>query len=363
MGGKEIDYVNQAFFENRITPNGPNVNKFEDDIANYLEEGKHVTALVSGTSAIHLGLKLLDVTEGDVVLCQSMTFAASANPIKYLNATPVFIDSEVDTWNMCPVLLEIAIKDFISKGKKPKAILPVHLYGTPYKVKAIHDIANTYQIPVLEDSAEALGSTYEGRKCGVFGNISVFSFNGNKIITTSGGGALVSNSAHTKNEALFYATQAKEDFPHYQHTKLGFNYRMSNVIAGIGRGQMQVLNCHIQARRNNYEYYKSCLKDVPNISFLDEETGSFSNRWLTCILTDAFTTREKIRLALKNSAVESRPLWKPMHSQPLYSKEKSYVNGVSDNLFEKGLCLPSGSNLSKDDLDFIVEIIKESLLD
>lgn len=358
-----MDYINQAFVENWIAPVGPNLDGFEKDIANYLEEGKHIAALVSGTAAIHLGLKLLEVSEGDIVLCQSMTFAASANPIKYLNATPVFIDSEADTWNMCPKLLETAIKDLIAVGKKPKAILPVHLYGMPYKVREIHHIANTYQIPVLEDSAEALGSTYQGRKCGVFGNISIFSFNGNKIITTSGGGALVSNSENIKNEALFYATQAKDDSPHYQHTQIGYNYRMSNVVAGIGRGQMQVLNNHIQARRANFNYYKTYLSDIPNISFLEEEVGSSSNRWLTCILTDTFTTREKIRLSLKEVNIESRPLWKPMHCQPLFSKEQSYINGVSEDLFERGLCLPSGSNLSKDDLDEVISTIKQVLHD
>ncbi len=362
MGGAEIDYVNQAFSSNWIAPVGPNINEFEKDISNYLAEGKYVAALCSGTASIHLGLKLLNVTQGDVVLCQSMTFAASANPIKYLNARPVFIDSETSTWNMCPLLLEKAIKEHIAINKKPKAILAVHLYGMPYKIREIHELANKYQIPVLEDSAEALGSTFEGRKCGVFGNLSIFSFNGNKIITTSGGGALVCNSQSIKEEAVFFATQAKDNFPHYQHTELGFNYRMSNVIAGIGRGQMEVLEQRVESRRQNFEYYKLMLSDVPNISFLEEPQGSFSNRWLTTILTDSFTTREKIRIALDAENIESRPLWKPMHSQPLYVKEKSYINGVSDELFDKGLCLPSGSNLNKEDIELVVSIIKTVIL-
>jgi len=359
MGGTEIDYINQAFSSNWIAPVGPNINEFEKDISNFLEEEKYTTALSSGTAAIHLGLKLLGVKEGDSVLCQSMTFAASANPIKYLNAKPVFIDSEPSTWNMCPLLMEKAIKELISENKKPKAIVVVHLYGMPYKVEEIHSIANKYQIPVLEDSAEALGSKYNNRKCGVFGDVSVFSFNGNKIITTSGGGALISNSEIIKNEAIFFASQAKDSSPHYQHTKLGFNYRMSNVIAGIGRGQMKVLEQRVKARRQNFNDYRLMLSDIQNIDFLEEPEGYFSNRWLTTIVTDSYITREKIREALAALNIESRPLWKPMHSQPLYAKEKSYINGVSDDLFDRGLCLPSGSNLSKKDIELVVLTIKK----
>lgn len=363
MGGEEINFIKKAFSENWIAPIGPNINGFESDIENYLGyEDTHVTALTSGTAAIHLGLKLLGVTQGDIVICQSFTFAASANPVKYLNATPVFVDSETETWNICPIQLELAINDLIAQNKKPKAIIAVHLYGMPYKVNEIESISKKYSIPVLEDSAEAMGSTYGDKKCGTFGHIGVISFNGNKIITTSGGGALISKSKQIKEQAIFLATQAKDNSPHYEHSEIGYNYRMSNISAGIGRGQMIALNKHILIRRENYSYYKTKLEAIKDIVFLSESVNSFSNRWLTCILTASLAQREKIRLALKESNIESRPLWKPMHLQPVFKNELCYVNGVSANLFNRGLCLPSGSNLELKDLQLVVKIIKKVML-
>lgn len=361
MGGTEKSFVLEAFETNWIAPLGPNVNGFENDIQKYLSQDKYVAALVSGTAALHLGLKLLGVSRGDEVICQSLTFAASANPIVYLGANPIFVDSELKTWNICPVQLEIAIKDRIAKGKKPKAIITVHLYGMPYDVEAIHSVANKYEIPVLEDSAESLGSSYQGVKCGTFGEFAILSFNGNKIITTSGGGALITNREDLKNKAVFYATQAKDDAPYYLHSEIGYNYRMSNIVAGIGRGQMQVLDAHVSNRRSNYEYYKTYLNEFNEIEFLDEPNGYYSNRWLTCIQTSSYELREKIRLSLAEENIESRPLWKPMHSQPVFANSVSYLNGVSDDLFEKGLCLPSGSNLTEEDLQRVVSIIKNVL--
>ncbi len=357
MGGKEQDYINQAFETNWIAPLGPNVTGFEEDIHQYLGDGSFVAALSSGTAAIHLGLNILGVGYGDEVICQSKTFSASANPIVYLGATPVFVDSEKDTWNICPELLEAAIKDRIEKGKKPKAIVAVHLYGMPYKVKEIHRIAKAYEIPVLEDSAEALGSTYKGKKCGTFGDISILSFNGNKIITTSGGGALVSKDEKVKQRAIFLATQSRDNAVEYLHSHIGYNYRMSNVLAGIGRGQMQVLDKRVEARRKNHEYYKKNLARFEQISFLDEPTGHFSNRWLTCIVTESERMREELRLMLDKENIESRPLWKPMHQQPVFKECPLYLNGISDELFKKGLCLPSGSNLSDNELDRILSTI------
>ncbi len=362
MGGAEQSFIKEAFETNWVAPLGPNVNGFESDIQEYLQDdNKYVATLISGTAALHLGLKLLGVTQGDEVLCQSMTFAASANPITYLGASPIFIDSERRTWNICAEQLEIAIKDRLAKGKKPKAIVTVHLYGMPYEIDEVHKIARQYGIPILEDSAEALGSSYKGFKCGTFGDMSILSFNGNKIITTSGGGALIAPSKELKDKAVFLATQAKDNEPHYQHSEIGFNYRMSNIVAGIGRGQMQVLDAHVNNRRNNYTFYKQHLSEFSEIKFLEEPVGSFSNRWLTCIETSSFDLREKIRLALADNNIESRPLWKPMHSQPVFKNAIAYVNGVSDALFERGLCLPSGSNLEQDDLDRVVSIIKKVL--
>lgn len=358
MGGKEKEFVNEAFKTNWIAPLGPNVNGFECDIENYLESDIHVAALSSGTAAIHLGLKLLGVVSGDEVICQSMTFSATANPILYLNANPIFIDSECDTWNMCPVLLEEAIKDRILKGKKPKAIIAVHLYGMPYKADEINEVAAKYAIPVLEDAAEALGSIYKGVKCGTLGNISILSFNGNKIITTSGGGALVSHKKSEKEKAIFYSTQSRDNAPHYQHSEVGYNYRMSNVLAGIGRGQMLVLDERVAARRSNYERYFNELSSNELFTFLDEPNEVSSNRWLSCLLTPSYNIREKIRLNLEKENIETRPLWKPMHMQPVFSKYLSFVNGNSEEFFNRGLCLPSGSNLTEDDLSKVIYHIK-----
>lgn len=357
MSGAEQTYIKEAFDTNWVAPLGPNVNGFEKDLESYLKENRHVVALASGTSALHLSLILLGVTNGDEVICQSKTFSASANPIVYQGATPIFIDSEAETWNICPIQLEIAIKDRITKGKKPKAIIAVHLYGMPYKVDEIHSIAEKYEIPVIEDSAESLGSHYKGQNCGTFGDLSILSFNGNKIITTSGGGALVTRSEENKNKAVFLATQARDNAPHYQHTHIGYNYRMSNIVAGIGRGQMTILDSHVANRRSNHELYYNTFKSIEQITFLQEPNGHFSNRWLSCILLDSFETREGLRLALENENIESRPLWKPMHQQPVFKDAPSYLNGVSDDLFNRGLCLPSGSNLSKEELDRVISAI------
>jgi dTDP-4-amino-4,6-dideoxygalactose transaminase len=357
MGQKEQYYVNEAFDTNWVAPLGPNVNGFEASIQSYLDNEVHVAALSSGTAAIHLGLVLLGVSKGDEVLCQSFTFSASANPICYLGAKPIFVDSEKDTWNISPVLLKKAIEDRMAKGKKPKAIIAVHLYGMPYKVNEVKAIAEHYGIPVLEDSAEALGSTYEGVKCGGFGDIGVLSFNGNKIITTSGGGALITKNKEYKEKAVFLATQARDNAPHYQHSEVGYNYRMSNVLAGIGRGQMEVLDERVMARRSNFEYYKQKLGHISGIEFLEEMPEMYSNRWLTCILTPSVQIKEEIRLSLQEVDIESRPLWKPMHLQPVFENCDNYVDGTSEELFERGLCLPSGSNLEIGDLERVIEVI------
>lgn len=361
MGNNEQKYVKEAFDTNWIAPLGPNVTNFELSIKNYVSQDVHVAALSSGTAAIHLALEILNVSHGDEVLCQSFTFSASANPILYLGAIPVFIDSEKETWNMSPILLEKAIQERIKNGKKPKAIIAVHLYGMPYKVDEIKKIAEAYSIPIVEDSAEALGSTYKGVKCSSFGTIGILSFNGNKIITTSGGGALVSADEAVKNRAVFLATQARDDAPHYQHSSVGYNYRMSNVLAGIGRGQMEVIDNRVVARRANHAFYYDALKHIPEITFLKEPEGFFSNRWLTCILTPSFEIREKIRHMLADGNIESRPLWKPMHLQPIFKKYPSFLDGTSEELFDNGLCLPSGSNLTNQDLERIVLIVKAAL--
>lgn len=362
MGGGELKYIHEAFETNWIAPLGPNVNGFEKDLEKYLKNEVKVAALSSGTAAIHLALIQLGIKANDTVLCQSMTFSASANPITYLGAHPIFIDSEMDTWNMDPELLENAIKAEIINGHKPKAIIIVHLYGMPAKLDEIMAIANKYNIPVIEDAAEALGSKYKERMCGTFGDFGILSFNGNKIITTSGGGALVSHDEKIKEETVFLSTQARDQAPHYQHSKIGYNYRMSNVIAGIGRGQMEVLKERVAQRIKNYEYYKKNLSELP-ITFHDYNKDSFSNRWLTSILTDSYETREKVRLALEKENIESRPLWKPMHLQPVFSNTKAYLNGHSELLFEKGLCLPSGSNLTESQLDRIIKNIRKTYQD
>jgi dTDP-4-amino-4,6-dideoxygalactose transaminase len=360
MGGSEQKFVAEAFDTNWIAPLGPNVDGFENDLKTYLGDEKQVAALSSGTAAIHLALQLLNVSSGDEVLCQSFTFSASANPILYQGATPVFIDSEQETWNMCPELLEIAIKDRIEKYKKPKAIIAVHLYGMPYKANEINAIAKKYDIPVVEDSAEALGSRYDNKPCGTLSDMGILSFNGNKIITTSGGGALIVDTKSLKDKAVFYSTQARDDAPHYEHSSIGFNYRMSNVLAGIGRGQMEVLNDRVLARRRNYDYYKEHLSQFKNIEFLEEPEGFFSNRWITCIKTKSFALREDLRHALGKEDIETRPLWKPMHMQPLFKDCLHFTNGISEDLFEKGLCLPSGSNLTQHDLKRITDLISQN---
>ena len=372
MSGREQEFIQEAFDTNWVVPLGPNVNAFEKALRDFLiengklkveNEGKQVVALSAGTAALHLGLILLGVGEGDEVICQSFTFSASANPIAYLGATPVFVDSERETWNMDPVLLEEAIKDRVEKiGRLPKAIIPVHLYGMPGKLDEILEVANRYKIPVLEDSAEALGSEYKGRKCGTFGEYAALSFNGNKMITTSGGGALVCPSEERAKRALFYATQAREQAPHYQHEKIGYNYWMSNICAGIGRGQMFVLEEHVARRREIHDLYVKLLDGVKGVKVMCQpEGGDFnSNYWLTCITVDpeeAGFTREDVRLALDGDNIESRPLWKPMHLQPVFKEAPFYGNGTSERLFEIGLCLPSGPMLTDQDIERVVKVI------
>lgn len=355
IGKASQDYVQEAFDQNWVAPLGPNVNAFEEAIQDYLDEDLHVAALSSGTAALHLALKLLGVERDDEVICQSFTFAASANPIVYVGATPIFVDSEEDTWNISPRYLEIAIADRISKGKKPKAIILVHLYGMPCKIDEIQSIAQKFKIPIIEDSAESLGSTFRGRKCGSFGDISILSFNGNKIITTSGGGALVSPSKEIRDQSIFLATQARDDAPHYEHSTIGYNYRLSNICAGIGRGQMEVLDERVAARRAMHSFYEEIFKDIAGVTVFTEPSKEyFSNHWLTAILIDPKVTngitREDLRNALEFDQIESRPLWKPMHLQPVFAGLPYYGHGFCDRLFEIGLCLPSGSNLSEEDL-------------
>lgn len=359
MSGKEQFYIKEAFDSNWVAPLGPNVNGFENDLQEYLGKDVEIAALSSGTAALHLALIILNVSHGDEVICQSKTFSASANPIVYQGATPIFIDSEKDTWNICPEQLESAIKDRIAKGKRPKAIVAVHLYGMPYKVYEIREIADRYEIPIIEDSAEALGSKYNNENCGIFGDLAILSFNGNKIITTSGGGALVTKTKAQKELAVFLSTQARDKAPHYQHSHIGYNYRMSNIVAGIGRGQMTILDSHVNKRRQNFEYYKSVFEGNEDIQFLNEPKGSYSNRWLSCILLPNYKMREEIRLTLGEDNIESRPLWKPMHAQPVFKDAPSYLNGVSDDLFERGLCLPSGSNLTDNQLERVTSAINQ----
>jgi dTDP-4-amino-4,6-dideoxygalactose transaminase len=361
MGTNEFNNIKEAFDTNWIAPLGPHVDGFERDLANFLGEEVHVAALSSGTAALHLALIMLGVQAGDEVICQSMTFSASANPIAYQGATPVFVDSEERTWNMSPELLQTAIEDRLSKGKKPKAIIVVHLYGMPAEMDRIMEIANRYDIPVVEDAAEALGSSYKGRMLGTFGAMSILSFNGNKIITTSGGGALVSSNEAWIKQARFLATQARDAAPHYQHSHIGYNYRMSNICAAIGRGQMEVLPDRVQQRRANYTFYKETFAELAGIQFADEPNEDYySNRWLSTILVDETkgVSREDIRLALETENIESRPLWKPMHLQPVFDGTPFYGDGTSERLFGKGLCLPSGSNMTSEERDRVVEKIK-----
>lgn len=363
MGGNEQKFIKEAFDTNWIAPMGTNVDLFERDLKTYLSNNVHVTALASGTAAIHLGLILLGVKEGDEVICQSLTFTATANPILYLKAIPVFIDSESETWNLCPIALEEAIIDRIKLGNKPKAIITVHLYGNPYKIEEIRAIADKYQIPILEDAAEALGSSYKGQKCGVFGDICVLSFNGNKIITTSGGGALISHSEAIKSRAIFLATQSKDKAIHYEHSEIGYNYRLSNISASIGRGQMEILDEHVSLRRNMHLFYKKLFENVPGVYVYDVPNKDyFSNHWLSVITinpaeTDGIDVND-LRLALEAENIESRPLWKPLHSQPLHRHFPFYGGNVAEDLFATGLCLPSGSNTTEKEKERIKNVIR-----
>lgn len=401
MSGREQEFIKEAFDTNWVVPLGPNVNGFEADLEAFVGENKKVVALSAGTAAVHLALLACGVGPGDEVICQSMTFCASANPITYLGATPVFVDSERDTWNIDPELMEQAIKDRIAKtGRKPKAIVPVYLYGMPARIDEIMAVAAKYEIPVVEDAAEAFGSTYKGRVCGTFGQYGVLSFNGNKMITTSGGGALICPDEQTKREIMFYATQARESYPYYQHEHIGYNYRMSNICAGIGRGQMTIADEHIAHHRHTYALYKELLADVEGISLHGNPSKEYdSNFWLNTILLDpslevvgqesAYDTAvtgtvggaagvahaaeslhtecepnanvEAMRLALDAEGIESRPLWKPMHCQPVFASAPSYVNGVSEELFAKGLCLPSGPCVTDEQIRYIVECIKRNI--
>jgi dTDP-4-amino-4,6-dideoxygalactose transaminase len=364
MSGDEQKYIKEAFQQNWIAPLGPNVDGFEQEIGQYLSV-EHVAALSSGTAAIHLALIILNVKPGDEVLVSSFTFSATVNPIVYQGATPLLIDSEAYSWNMDPELLEEAIIDRIRKNKKPKAIIIVHLYGMPANLDRLLPIAEKYEIPVIEDAAEALGSKYNGKYCGTFGLMGILSFNGNKIITTSGGGALISENERFIQLARKLSTQARDNAPHYEHTMIGYNYRLSNVLAGIGRGQLEVINERVAARRKNNQLYRSYLADIPEISFLSEPDEKYSsNFWLTTILVNDSGkkfNRESIRLKLNEDNIESRPLWKPMHLQPIFSNMPAYTNGISGKLFEKGLCLPSASNLRLEDIERVVFKIRESI--
>lgn len=365
MGGNELKYINEAFDTNWIAPLGPNVDGFEQDLEVFLNENVKVAALSSGTAALHLALIECNVDHGDEVICQSMTFSASANPIAYLGATPIFIDSEKDTWNMCPVALQEAIEDRILKGKKPKAIIVVNLYGMPAKMNEILSIAEEYDIPVIEDAAESLGSKYKGRACGTFGRFGILSFNGNKIITTSGGGALVCHSQEDKDKAVFLSTQARDNAPHYQHSHIGYNYRMSNISAGIGRGQMEVLNERIKGRRKMHDFYSEICKNIEGVKLFTEPSPDFySNHWLSVVTIDesiSLKTREELRLAFFEDDIESRPIWKPMHLQPVFEDAPYYGEKVAETLFGNSLCLPSGSNLSDEDRDRIEKVMTEVL--
>ncbi|PWB21721.1 DegT/DnrJ/EryC1/StrS family aminotransferase [Flavobacterium sp. HTF] len=362
LSGEEQKYIQKALTDNWITSGGPNVNDFENDLKAYHGNDVFVAALNSGTSAIHLALILLKVKSGDEVICQSMTFSASANPVLYQGGTPVFVDSEKETWNICPERLEIAIKARIAKGKKPKAIIAVHLYGMPYKVDEIHAIADKYGIPVIEDSAEALGSHYKGKKCGTFGTFGIFSFNGNKIITTSSGGALITNSQQIKEKAIFYATQSKDEAVHYQHSEIGYNYRMSNVCAGIGRGQMEILNSNLESKKQIHSFYVDLFKHINEVAVFENINSDYdSNYWLSTILIEPTQNinRDILLQAFEEANIESRPLWKPMHLQPLFCNYPYYGDKVSEDLFNKGLCLPSGTNLTDSEKARIKTVISK----
>ncbi len=358
MGGTEQTYIAKAFQDNWIAPVGPHITLFENRLASFLGDEVEVAALQSGTAAIHLGLQLLGVGKGDVVLCQSLTFIASVNPVLYLGATPIFVGSEKETWNLCPIALEEAILNRLENGIKPKAILVVHLYGMPAKMNEIKALSNKYNIPILEDAAEALGSTYQGKPCGTFGTFGVLSFNGNKIITTSGGGALITHSEQEKKQALFLATQAKEEAVHYEHKQIGYNYRMSNIAASIGLGQLEVVSEHIRLRKQNHFFYKQLFENLSEVILHQEPNEDFiSNHWLNVIQLASFEQREALRLHLEKYNIESRPVWKPMHLQPLFQDNLYFGDDFANILFDNGLCLPSGSNLLEEDLGRIKEAL------
>ncbi|VXC56074.1 MULTISPECIES: aminotransferase class I/II-fold pyridoxal phosphate-dependent enzyme [Chryseobacterium] len=363
MSGNELYFIQDALNKNWVTSQGENIDEFEQSISVFLKNDVHVCALNSATSAIHLSLLMLGISSNDEVLTSTFSFCGSANPIAYCGATPIFIDSEKDTWNMCPVALEEAIQDRISKGKKPKAIVVVHLYGMPAKMDEIATIAEKYEISIIEDAAEALGSTYKGKACGTFGRFGILSFNGNKIITTSGGGALVCHTQEDKDKAVFLSTQARDNAPHYQHSHIGYNYRMSNIVAGIGRGQMEVLNDRVEARRKMHDFYVDVFKDINGVEVFSEPNEDYySNHWLSAIVIDEKMTgknSEDLRLAFLEDNIESRPLWKPMHLQPVFADAPYYGTNVAEQLFDDGLCLPSGSNLTDDDRERIEKIIKQ----
>ncbi|MGJ1194869.1 DegT/DnrJ/EryC1/StrS family aminotransferase [Sphingobacterium spiritivorum] len=366
MGGNELKYIHEAFDANWVAPLGPNVNGLEEDLEKFLNKNVKVAALSAGSAALHLALIECGVGYGDEVICQSMTFSASANPIAYQGAIPVFVDSESDTWNMDPVQLKVAIEGRLAIGKKPKAIIIVHLYGMPAQMDEILTIAAEFDIPVIEDAAEALGSTYKGQSCGTFGRFGILSFNGNKIITTSGGGALVCHTQEDKDKAVFLSTQARDNAPHYQHSHIGYNYRMSNISAGIGRGQMEVLSDRVNARRAMHDFYSHIFKNIEGVTVFSEPTADFySNHWLSAITVDATITgktREDLRFAFLEDNIESRPLWKPMHLQPVFQDSPYYGEKVAETLFDNGLCLPSGSNLTDSDRERIKNVVEKLFL-
>ncbi|WP_426279046.1 aminotransferase class I/II-fold pyridoxal phosphate-dependent enzyme [Chryseobacterium sp. S-02] len=363
LSGKELFYIEDAFEKNWVTSIGENIDGFEQDLKECLNNTHEIVVLNSATSAIHLALVMLNVGKHDEVLTSTFSFVASANPITYCGATPIFIDSEKETWNMCPIALDEAIQDRISKGKKPKAMIVVHLYGMPAKMEEINEIAAKYDIPVIEDAAEALGSTYKNQACGTFGRFGILSFNGNKIITTSGGGALVCHTKEDKDKAVFLSTQARDNAPHYQHSHIGYNYRMSNITAGIGRGQMEVLPSRVEARRKMHEFYVELFSNINGVEVFSEPMSDYySNHWLSAIIVDPAITgknREELRMAFLDENIESRPLWKPMHLQPVFADAPYYGGKVAEELFDNGLCLPSGSNLSDNDRERIAYVIKD----
>ncbi|GAA4440494.1 DegT/DnrJ/EryC1/StrS family aminotransferase [Pontibacter saemangeumensis] len=360
MGGHEKNYVQKAIEDNWVSTLGPNLAGFEHDICQHTN-ARHAVAVNSGTAALHLALRLLDVRPGDEILCSTFTYVRSANPILYMGATPVFVESEEETWNMCPGALQEAIVARQAYGRLPKAIVLTHLYGMPAKVKEIIAVADEFGIPVVEDAAEALGSRYSGHQVGTMGRIGAYSFNGNKIITTSGGGALVTEDQRLAEQALFLATQAKDDAPFYQHSQMGYNYRLSNVSAGIGRGQMEVLEKRVKQRREIFNFYRSQLQHIEDLVFLPEPKACFSNRWLTTVLLPAGHHPEHVRLALEEENIETRPLWKPMHLQPLFAKFPYYGNNLSASLFERGLCLPSSSSLTEEEAEKVVKHLRRIL--